>query len=48
MRLPYNAGLVVFVLGSFGRRWFIAKFTVSNFAAGISDIATGPQGACAE
>jgi len=48
MRLPYNAGLIVFVLGSLGRRWFIAKFAVSNFATGIGDVATGPQGDCAE
>ena len=48
MRLHYNAGLIVLVLGSFWRRWFIAKLAVSNSAASISDVATGPQGACAE
>jgi hypothetical protein len=28
MRLPYNAGLIVFVFGSLRRRWFVAKFAV--------------------
>ena len=44
MRLPYNAGLIVFVLGSFRRRRFVAKFAVPNFATSVSNVATGPQG----
>src|SRR6476660_1729381 len=31
----------------FRRRWFGTKFAVPDFAAGISDVATGPQGHCA-
>ena|SRR2546425_12630684 len=46
--LLYNVDLVVLVLGSFWRRRFVAKFAVSNSSAGIGDVATGPQGGCAE
>src|SRR5438270_7475248 len=47
-RLPYNAGLILLVVGSFWRRRFVTKFAVSNLATGVSNVATDSQSRCPE
>ena len=32
----------------FRRRWFVAKFAMTDFAAGVCDVAAGAQRDCAE